>query len=78
VLQESFWDEKARAATIRYFVIDAHTGQISLHAQSMQAYQDDEYLLQVTRHGFTCIQFFPSLGIEPSQESLMVIVAFKQ
>ncbi len=44
LLQESFWDERQRAAPVRYWVIDAATGEVTMHAQTFAAYEAEEYL----------------------------------
>jgi SAM-dependent methyltransferase len=62
VLEESHWDAGHSAATIRYFVVDAATGQVTRHAQSMQAYTDEEYRSLLENCGFAEVKFSPSLG----------------
>jgi len=78
-LQESFWDPHSKTATIRYFIIDASTGDVTRHAQSFQAYTDSEYHAILVECGFEDVSFFPSLiGIEgESQADLIAIVARK-
>jgi ubiquinone/menaquinone biosynthesis C-methylase UbiE len=77
MLQESFWDEAARAATNRYMLIDAATSQVTRYAASYQAYTHAEYhdLLEAT--GFSHIEFFPSLTGEDEGGNLIAIVAQK-
>lgn len=78
-LTEKFWDPASRTSTTRYYVMDASTARVSLHAQSAQAYADEEYRALLIESGFKDAQFFPSLiGVEDeSQEGLMAIVARK-
>lgn len=52
VLQENFWNDQLRSTTIRYFVIDADTSQVNRYAQSLQAYQDEEYRALLSECGF--------------------------
>ncbi len=80
VLEESFWDAPAAAATIRRFVVDAATAEVTRHVQSMQAYTDAQYRSLLLDCGFGDIRFFPSLiGTEDeSQSAFMAIVARKQ
>ena len=78
VLHENFWDADTHTYSKRYYVVDAPTGRVTLYAQSMQAYQDDEYRTLLARHGFGEIQLLPGLlGGEPT-EGLMAIVAHKK
>lgn len=76
-LTEDFWDPASRTSTTRYYVIDASTGEVTLHAQSAQAYADEEYRDLLIECGFKDIRFFSSLkGVEDeSQRNLMAIVA---
>jgi SAM-dependent methyltransferase len=62
VLQENHWHTQHNVATIRYFIVDAATGQVTRHAQSFQAYTDEEYRSLLESCGFTAVEFFPSLG----------------
>ena len=77
VLQENFWNERLHTTTIRYFVIDAGTSQVSRYAQSFQAYQDDEYRSLLIDHGFGKIKFLPGLSGEDPQKGLIAILARK-
>jgi SAM-dependent methyltransferase len=78
-LQENFWDEEQKAATNRYFIIDAQDGSISQHAMSVQAYMVDEYKQLLHDCGFTQPEFFPGLGADSGyhQRELIAITASK-
>ena len=77
VLQENFWDVDARAATIRYYIVDPGTGQVTRYAQSMQVYTDNEYCSLLASHGFEQVQLLPGLlGLE-SPKDLIAVVARK-
>jgi SAM-dependent methyltransferase len=78
-LQESFWEQTTRTATIRYWIVDAATGQVTRHAQTMQAYDDEQYRSLLEGIGFRQIRRWPSLGGEPDATSaaLIAIVAQK-
>jgi hypothetical protein len=78
VLQKNYWDNHLQAVTIRYYVIDALTGQITRYAQSLQAYQDIDYRSVLSEQGFGEIQILPGLLGESSQKDLIAIVACKQ
>jgi SAM-dependent methyltransferase len=78
VLQENFWDSEVHVATIRYYVIDAHSGQVNRYAQSMQAYEDDEYRALLSIHGFEGVELLSGLLGEDSPQGLMAIVARKK
>jgi SAM-dependent methyltransferase len=77
VMQENFWDAGIHASSMRYFVIDAASGQVTRFAQCMQAYQDDEYRILLTSHGFEDIQILPGLLGDDSPQELMAILARK-
>ena len=79
-LKENFWDPASSTATIRYFIVDASTGEVTRHAQSFQAYTDAQYCSLLTDCGFDDVEFFPSLiGIkDATQNGLMAIVARKR
>ena len=79
-LQESFWDSAAQAATIRYFIVDASTGNVTRYAQSFQAYSDTQYCSVLNECGFDDVKLLPSLtGHEDrAQNGLMAIVARKR
>lgn len=78
-LQEHAWDAETSIATIRYFIVDAATGEVSRYAGSYQAYSDDEYRSLLEECGFTEIELFQSLtgAMEEAQRDLIVIVARK-
>jgi len=79
-LKESFWDPASGAATIRYLIVDASTGEVTRYAQSLQAYTDEQYRSLLTDCGFDDVRFFPSLiGVQDAtQNQLMAIVARKR
>ncbi len=76
-LEEHFWDEKSRTATIRYFVVDAAMRQVNAYAQTFQAYTNEDYDALLSQRGLEDIQLHPSLtGVkDPSQGALFAIVA---
>jgi len=78
-LQENFWDETACAATQRYFIIDAHSGEVTRYASSTQAYSDDQYCLLLQDCGFDEVEFHPSLEGKANEatKNLLVITARK-
>jgi SAM-dependent methyltransferase len=77
LLQESAWDEATSTATTRLIVIDAAGATAAVHAQTFQAYTDDEYAALLTECGFGDITFHPSLTGEgdESQAAFMAITA---
>ena len=80
VLEENSWDDVSAAATRRYFVVDATTGEVAPYAQSMQAYTDARYRDLLVECGFEGARLYPSLtGVEDeSQNTLMAIVSRKE
>lgn len=77
VLTETFWDEAQAAVTIRHYVVDAATAEVTPYAQSMQAYTDEEYRTVLAECGFLHISTYPSLlgDVDPEQSQLFVLVA---
>lgn len=80
ILCESFWDADRSITTERYFILDALTGDVTRHAQSMQGYTDEQYESLLNECGFGEVRFHPSLtgDIDESQSDFIVIVSRKQ
>lgn len=78
-LQENIWDEAAKVAIQRYYIIDAATGDVSYHSSSTQAYTNDEYRILLTDCGFTEVAFYDSMSQngESIQSGLTIILAKK-
>jgi SAM-dependent methyltransferase len=78
-LQEHSWHPDTKTATVRYFIVDAATGDLSSYAQTFQAYSDAEYRSLLAECGFRDVEFVPSLTGDKagSQRGLMGIVATK-
>ena len=79
VLNEYFWDDASKTATIRYFVMDTNNSDVVRYAQSMQAYQQSDYKHLLETCGFSEVVFYPALTgeIDPTQEWLQAITARK-
>ena len=67
----------AQAATVRYFVIDAASRQVTAYAQSLQAYSTEQYHDVLAQRGLEDIQYYPSLGGErdSSQSDFFALTA---
>jgi len=78
-LMENFWDEEKHTATTRYFIIDAETNEVTLHASSMVAYTRDDLEELLGEAGFRDIVFHESLSGDGRDldEALEVIEARK-
>lgn len=71
-----FWDQATNTRTTRYFVIDGATGDVTVYAENLQAYSEDEYRGLLRDCGFDSIEFFPSLtgaGDEPHGDKIAVV-----
>src|SRR5574340_196745 len=68
VLEEHFWDAGEKAATTRFFVIDAASGGVVRHAMTTQGYAEEEYRALVEGAGFGGVQLLPSLIGEDDAE----------
>jgi len=62
VLTESFWDEARKAATMRYYCVDAVTAEVTRWANSQQAYSEAEYRALLEGCGFADVRVFPALA----------------
>ena len=78
-LMECFWVEEHSVTINRYFIVDAATGKVALHASTMQAYSNEEYEALLRGAGFSQVEFHDSLTGEEVDENehLMVIVGRK-
>jgi SAM-dependent methyltransferase len=77
-LRESHWDAAQRAATIRYYIVDAATAAVTRYAQTMQAYTTEEYRALLAESGFEETRFYPSLtGERPVPDDFCVIIGRK-
>ena len=75
-LTESFWDAQAQAMTVRYFIVDSETGEVTRHAMTNEAYTDEQFRDALAQAGFGDVRFFPSLvGVEVKDESQSVNLA---
>jgi len=76
-LEESFWNPQSHTAIQYFYVIDATTGDVTRHGQTMQAYTDEQYRSLLAGCGFESIELLASLGTtdEAPQGHLMAIVA---
>ena len=73
-LIENFWDEDEQAATVRYHIVDAATGDSSRQTWSTQAYTENEYEEVLRKAGFKEIVFHDSFG-DVEDESFWLIEA---
>lgn len=78
VLQENFWEASSNTCTNRYYVLDAQTSHVTRFAQSMQAYQDEEYRALLSSHGFTDIKLCSGLTGDNFPAELIAITTRKQ
>jgi hypothetical protein len=78
VLQENFWNAERRAATERYYVIDAVTGVVTRHSSSMQAYNEADYRSLLKASGFVNVTFYPSLAGDSAINSALVCCVARQ
>lgn len=76
-LMENFWDQEKHIATTRYFVIDAETNNVILHASSMVAYKRENIEQIIREVGFKDIVFHESLagGEKDFEKHLEVVEA---
>jgi len=74
-LQEASWDEEARAATVRYFILDIEAGDVVMYAQTFQAYSEREYEALLQECGYGGVELHPSLtGSAEGDGDFLVLV----
>lgn len=77
-LDECAWDAERRVATERYYIVDAETGSVTRHAQSMQAYSDEEYRSMLRESGFALRGAYPSLSGADDGGDFFVLLAIAE
>lgn len=77
VLEENFWDAVTQAATTRYFVVNAASGQVTRYALTTQGYSDDDYAAMLADTGLQDIRNFPALTgkVDHAQTGFVVFTA---
>jgi SAM-dependent methyltransferase len=77
VLMEHAWIAERRAATVRYYVLDAATAAVVRHAQTMQGYDEGAYRALLESAGFGDVTFHASLTgrAEDAEPGLCAITA---
>jgi SAM-dependent methyltransferase len=78
VLEECFWDAEKQTATIRMYVIDAASGGVTRHAQSLQGYSDAGYTQMLHECGFEGVTFYPALGVESGEPTSLIAIIAKR
>ena len=78
-LEENMWDGDSQTTIKRYYIIDAETGEVTRHPESMQAYTDDQYLSMLRTCGFGQVTLEPSFDgqIWNTTTGLIAILARK-
>ena len=77
VLEEHFWHAETKAATTRFFIVDAASGRVTAHAMTTQGYSGDEYSALLRESGLADMQCIPSLTgeEEPARSDFFVVTA---
>jgi SAM-dependent methyltransferase len=73
-LDEHFWDAEQRVATTRYVIVDAATAEVSVFAESVQAYTIGSYRALLTNAGFVLDRAQGSLDGTEEADDLFVLV----
>ena len=78
LLHECVWRADTQVTVRRWFVIDAATGSVQPHADSMQAYTNTQYRHLLSECGYDAVEFHLSLtGDAAEQAGLMAITGRK-
>ena len=75
LLSESYWDESARVATQRTFVVDVETAATTKYVETMQAYTVDDYTGLLHESGFNLRDSFAAMPGSPEAGDLIALVA---
>jgi SAM-dependent methyltransferase len=80
LLTENFWHEDRQIATERYFIVNGHSGAITRHAASMQAYSEAQFERLLDECGFTDMRIYSSLygEIDAAQGDFFALTARKK
>lgn len=73
MLAESFWDEAGRAATKRYYRVDAASGEVTRWAGSYQAYSEAEYRALLKGCGFGAVKVYPALASDEASDFCAIL-----
>lgn len=78
-LQEHFWDVESQSTITRHYIIDVATAEVTRHAETLQAYTEEDYRQLLESIGFANIRRFSSLmgDIDSAQGDMFVLVAQK-
>lgn len=78
-LQETLWSTDGQTVTVRHYVIDAASGEVTRYAQTLQAYAEGAYRELLESCGFGDIICYPSLlgKDDPEQPDFVALVARK-
>ena len=79
LLQEHGWHAQTRTATIRYLVVDAEAGDVTMFSETRRMYTDGEYLSILADAGFGDVEMHPVLPGTPggAGQRFVAIVARK-
>jgi SAM-dependent methyltransferase len=79
-LTENIWDAESAVATIRHFIVDAATGEVTRHAASMQAYTTEQYRSLLEGAGFAEVTFYPGWNgdLEQMQDDWLVVIVARK
>lgn len=80
LLTETFWEPKAGTATLRYYVVDAASAEVTRYAQSMQSYSEAGYRDLLASAGFSQVRCYPSLTGEMAgrQSGLFALTGMRE
>lgn len=76
LLEESAWDETSRSTTERWYVVDAATAAVRVHAMTTCAFTEAEAVGMLGAAGFERTEVRPSLG-PAVQDGLFVVLGWK-
>jgi SAM-dependent methyltransferase len=74
LLKEAYWHAGRRLTTERYYVVDAESAAVTLHAANIQGYGEEEYRELLVSCGFGEIQTHPSLGGQRGEKDKNYVV----
>jgi len=77
LLTESFWDDKTRTGTQRFYVVDAASGDVTTHSLSNEAYTDEELISLFSDTGFRDVELLGSLTGDGGSDEMLILLGHR-
>ena len=78
VLLERQWSGETGVTNTRFYVIDATSGRVDEHGETLTSYTDDDYLALLTEAGFIDLQRLGDMGTAPHPDMTIITATADQ